>query len=79
MSTHPPIFCKTNAQKFLYVAILGVHPSAGFASRNKISVNPRLNHRKWLTQCKNLYYYYEKKEKLNWLFVFHPRMEQEVF
>lgn len=59
------------------VAIFKVHPSAGFASSNKISVSPRSNHREWLTQCKNLYYYYEKKSKLNWLFVFHPKMEQE--
>ena len=39
-----------------------VHPSAGFASSNKISVSPRSNHREWLTQCKNSYYY-EKKRK----------------
>jgi hypothetical protein len=59
------------------VANFRVHPSAGFASSNKISVSPRSNHREWLTQCKNFYYYYEKKAKLNWLFVFHPKMEQE--
>jgi hypothetical protein len=51
------------------VAIYKVHPSAGFASSNKILVSPRSNHREWLTQCKNSYYY-ERKEnsKLIWLF-----------
>ena len=62
MPTYPPIFYTSTAQKFLYVAIFGVHPSAGFESRNKISISPRLNHREWLTQYKNFYYYYEKKE-----------------
>ena len=59
------------------VANFRVHPSAGFASSNKILVSPRLNYREWLIQCKNLYYYYKKKAKLNWLFVFHPKMEQD--
>ena len=59
------------------VANFRVHLSAGFTSSNKISVSPRSNHREWLTQCKNFYYYYEKKTKLNWLFVFYPKMEQE--
>jgi hypothetical protein len=36
----------------ILVAIFKVHPSAGFASSNKISVSPRSNHREWLTQCK---------------------------
>jgi hypothetical protein len=60
-----------------FVANFKVHPSAGFTSSNKILVSPRLNHREWLTQCKNFYYYYEKKTKLNCLFVFHSKMEQE--
>ena len=59
------------------VANFRVHPSAGFASSNKISVSLRSNHKEWLTQCKNFYYYYEKKTKLNWLIVFHLKMEQE--
>jgi hypothetical protein len=36
----------------VFVANFRVHPSAGFASSNKISVRPRSNHREWLTQCK---------------------------
>ena len=42
-----------------------VHPSAGFTSRNKVSVSSRSNHREWLTRCKNFYYCYEKKARLN--------------
>jgi hypothetical protein len=30
----------------------------------------------WLTQC-NYSYYYENKVRLNWLFVFHSKMEQK--
>ena len=58
------------------VAIFKVHPSVGFASSNKVSIRPRSNHKEWLTQCKNSYYY-EKKTRIN-LVDFHLKMEQEI-
>jgi hypothetical protein len=58
------------------VAIYKVHPSAGFANSNKVSIRPRSNHMEWLTQCKNSYYY-EKKTRIN-LVDFHLKTEQEI-
>jgi hypothetical protein len=58
------------------VAIFEVHPNAGFASSNRVSVRPRSNHREWLTQCKN-FYYYEKKTRIN-LVDFHLKIQQEI-
>ena len=46
----------------LCAAIFKVHPSASFTGSNKVLVSPRSNHKEWLTQCKNSYYY-EKKTK----------------
>ena len=59
------------------VAIFKVHPSEGFAIRNKVSVRLRSNYREWLTQCKNSYYY-EKKTRIN-LVDFHLKMEQRDY
>jgi hypothetical protein len=53
------------SQRVVVVAIFKVHPSAGFTSSNKVSVSPRWNHREWLTQCKNSYYYEKKKKIVN--------------
>jgi hypothetical protein len=47
----------------IHVKNFRVHLSAGFTSSNKVSVSPRSDHREWLAQCKNFYYYYEKKAK----------------
>ena len=52
-------------EAWVVVANFRVHLSVGFASSNKVSVRPRSNHIEWLTQCKNFYYCFKKKARLN--------------